>query len=113
METSAINSGGDEIHEEAVQRAMYQRTPSTPPVARVQRRVDQPLPVTPPASDSGPSLIGTGRPFSSLQELERHVIVHAFEEAEGNLSQAARTLGLPRSTLRDRLKRFGIALAAK
>lgn len=54
-------------------------------------------------------LVGAGRPFPSLAELERHAIMAAFDEAHGNLSRAARILGIPRSTLRDRLRRFGVA----
>jgi transcriptional regulator of acetoin/glycerol metabolism len=61
-------------------------------------------PVT--ASDS--VLVGKDGPFSSLPELEQHVITGVYRECQGNLSLAARTLGIPRSTLRDRLKKYGI-----
>jgi DNA-binding NtrC family response regulator len=48
----------------------------------------------------------TRRP-GSLPDLQRDVILRAFEESRHNLSRAASELGIPRSTLRARLKRYG------
>ena len=45
---------------------------------------------------------------SSLPTVERALIVDAFEAASRNISEAARQLGIPRSTLRDRLRRLGM-----
>ncbi len=45
---------------------------------------------------------------SSLPKVERALIIDAFEAAHQNISEAARQLGIPRSTLRDRLKRLGL-----
>jgi len=67
----------------------------------------------PPPPSSGTSLVGTHGEFKSLPTLEKHVITDIIIDCEGNLSLAARTLGIPRSTLRDRLKRYGIALPEK
>jgi len=58
---------------------------------------------------SGTALVGKRGAFTSLPALEEHVITDIFRECNGNLSLAARTLGIPRSTLRDRLKKFGMA----
>lgn len=58
---------------------------------------------------SGLALVGKRGAFTSLPALEQHVITDIFRESNGNLSMAARTLGIPRSTLRDRLKKYGIA----
>jgi DNA-binding NtrC family response regulator len=44
----------------------------------------------------------------SLPDLEREMILGAYRQAERNLSEAARELGIPRTTLRDRLKRYGM-----
>lgn len=44
----------------------------------------------------------------SLPDLERTLIVQAFEASGGNMSRAARRLGIPRTTLRDKLKRLGV-----
>ncbi len=67
--------------------------------------------ISPPPS-SGLSLVGKGGAFSSLPALEQHVISDIYHACRGNLSMAARTLGIPRSTLRDRLKKYGIAPAS-
>jgi len=44
---------------------------------------------------------------TSLPNLQREVILRAFEESQRNLSRTALDLGIPRSTLRARLKRYG------
>jgi transcriptional regulator with GAF, ATPase, and Fis domain len=56
-------------------------------------------PLTPPAPPGEPH---------SLPEWERHMVVEAVRKAEGNKSRAARILGLTRSQLYTRLKRFGL-----
>lgn len=48
-----------------------------------------------------------GRP-PSLPDLQRDMILRAFEESQHNLSKAAQDLGIPRSTLRARLRRYGV-----
>lgn len=44
---------------------------------------------------------------SHLQHLERSLIEQALERSAGNRAEAARLLGLNRTTLVERLKRFG------
>jgi len=44
----------------------------------------------------------------SLPDLQRDMILRAFEESQRNLSKAALDLGIPRSTLRARLRRYGV-----
>jgi DNA-binding NtrC family response regulator len=44
----------------------------------------------------------------SLPDLQRDLILRAFEESQHNLSKAALDLGIPRSTLRARLRRYGV-----
>jgi DNA-binding NtrC family response regulator len=44
----------------------------------------------------------------SLDEAERYLIQKALSRADGNVSQAADTLGLSRSALYRRLQRFGL-----
>jgi transcriptional regulator of acetoin/glycerol metabolism len=41
----------------------------------------------------------------SMEEVERRVLLHALSRAGGNKSEAARLLGLPRTTLLDKLRR--------
>ncbi|HMJ13794.1 MAG TPA: sigma-54 dependent transcriptional regulator, partial [Polyangiaceae bacterium] len=48
---------------------------------------------------------GTG---VSLPDLEREIITDAFSKFSPNLSKTAKHLGIPRSTLRDKLRKFGL-----
>ena len=57
----------------------------------------------PPAGAAGVA----GEP-GSLPEWERHMVTEALRKADGNRSRAARMLGLTRSQLYTRLKRFGL-----
>jgi two-component system, NtrC family, response regulator HydG len=52
-------------------------------------------------------------PASTLLEMERHHILRALREAEGNKSLAARRLGIERKTLYKKARRLGIDLEAK
>jgi len=65
-------------------------------------RVDAPLRSELPTRDA------RDKRESSLPTVERALIVDAFEAASRNISEAARQLGIPRSTLRDRLRRLGM-----
>jgi DNA-binding NtrC family response regulator len=44
----------------------------------------------------------------SLPDLERELIIDAFAQFSPNLSKTAKHLGIPRSTLRDKLRKFGM-----
>jgi len=50
----------------------------------------------------------TGPVSEPLRTLERRMITDAWKTSGRNLSAAARSLGLPRTTLRDRLKKYGL-----
>ena len=43
-----------------------------------------------------------------LEDLERHLIVSALQQADNNKSKAARLLGLTRDTLRYRLEKYNL-----
>ena len=74
------------------------------------------------AEDLPEELRGTGAPAFSgwalppegcqLEELEtqlaRSLITQALERSDGNVSQAARLVGMPRGTLRHRMEALGI-----
>jgi DNA-binding NtrC family response regulator len=69
-----------------------------------------------PASPRPSRAAGTAAPVLELPEgglrledVERDLVRQAFERAEGNVSRAARLLGLSRATMRYRLRKFGIA----
>jgi DNA-binding NtrC family response regulator len=56
---------------------------------------------------------GTRRPWSvpagiTLQEMEKHVITATLAQTEGNIKEAAGILGIDRSTLYDKIKRYAI-----
>ncbi|HEX5342986.1 MAG TPA: helix-turn-helix domain-containing protein, partial [Duganella sp.] len=48
----------------------------------------------------------------TLEQVERHMIVHALEQHQGNISRVAKTLGLSRTALYRRLERHGLGSAA-
>ncbi|HEY4016883.1 MAG TPA: sigma-54 dependent transcriptional regulator [Polyangiaceae bacterium] len=57
------------------------------------------------AAASGVMLAGASH---SLRDMERHAIQETWTSSGHNLSAAARVLGLPRTTLRDRLRKYGL-----
>jgi len=61
------------------------------------------------SSESASGTFPTSGPISEpLRSLERRMITDAWRTSGRNLSAAARSLGLPRTTLRDRLKKYGL-----
>ena len=60
------------------------------------------------AGEGAPSSVAPDGAKKSLPDLQREYTLHAFEGSGKNLSRAARELGIPRSTLRDRLRRYGV-----
>lgn len=54
------------------------------------------------AASAPPTLEG------SLVDIERRALLQALEQAGGNKSEAARALGLKRTTFLDKLRRFGL-----
>jgi two-component system, NtrC family, response regulator AtoC len=60
-------------------------------------------------SETASGTFPTSGPASEpLRSLERRMITDAWRTSGRNLSAAARSLGLPRTTLRDRLKKYGL-----
>ena len=57
---------------------------------------------------SGESVLSSKKKIGSLQEMERSAIIRVLREVGGNKSLAARRLGLSRSTLYEKLKRYQI-----
>jgi len=49
----------------------------------------------------------------TLEEVEREHIARALASEQGRVTDAARKLGIPRSTLYQKLKTYGIALPAR
>jgi len=87
--------------------------PSSPALSGpVSSGVDRPSPSSPPASfgqHHSPSVVGAGSTPTTLQEIEREHIRLALAAENGRVEAAARRLGIPRSTLYQKLKIYGIA----
>ncbi len=69
-------------------------------VSGVQRILTRPLASTSERENAPPS--------SSLLDLQRDVILRTYSESQQNLSKTAAGLGIARSTLRARLRRYGV-----
>jgi len=91
VEQAVILSDGDAVGAREVRIAITERSGHEP-------EVDS----TAPFSAAGAERAG------SLPTIERALIAEAFHASQGNVSEAARQLGIPRSTLRDKLKRMGL-----
>ena len=48
------------------------------------------------------------QPLCSLDYAERKTIEAAVKQSEGNMTQAAKTLGIAKSTLYQKMKKYGI-----
>jgi two-component system C4-dicarboxylate transport response regulator DctD len=62
---------------------------------------------------SGFDARGAGRPAPApgpqgIREIERSAITEAYTRAGRNLTMAAQRLGMPRTTLRDKLRKYGL-----
>ncbi|WP_394831288.1 sigma-54 dependent transcriptional regulator [Pendulispora rubella] len=66
------------------------------------------LPAVKAAPPSGSRMATEGADRPRLRDMERDLILQAYQESDRKLSGAARALGLPRSTLRDKLRRYGV-----
>jgi len=93
----ALRAGAADVVEKPVQPADLDQRLRQCLSERQQRRSE-------PPDESVESL----RPSETLRVFERRVIEHTWESSERNLSAAARKLGLPRTTLRDRLRKYGL-----
>jgi transcriptional regulator of acetoin/glycerol metabolism len=49
-----------------------------------------------------------GAPLASLEEVEKRHIPFVLQQLEGNVTQAARTLGIDRATLYNKIKKYGL-----
>jgi two-component system response regulator AtoC len=66
-----------------------------------------------PANAQGPATEGALTWKEQLDAFERGLIAEALSAAEGNQSEAARRLGMSRSSLIDRLKKYGLSSSAE
>ena len=66
------------------------------------------LPVCAPLARPGSHVVGDGAGDSALDRVEREMLVRALQQSNGNVSQAARELGISRDTLRYRMEKHGL-----
>jgi len=66
-----------------------------------------------PANAEGPAPEGGLTWREQLDAFERGLIADALSSADGNQSEAARRLGMSRSSLIDRLKKYGLTSSAE
>jgi len=66
-----------------------------------------------PANAQGPATEGALTWREQLDAFERGLITEALSAADGNQSEAARRLGMSRSALIDRLKKYGLSSSAE
>jgi len=101
IEQAAVLSNDMVIYEDDIWNAVATRPP---PMALLSNVVDI---ADAPQRDHGPSVPPT-IDSRQLRDVEKEMISSAFRRCGENVSQASRDLGIPRSTLRDKLRRYGI-----
>ncbi|HET9931561.1 MAG TPA: sigma 54-interacting transcriptional regulator, partial [Polyangiaceae bacterium] len=93
MQQAAVLTKGPTLELEAIETVLRERSGDS---------------LAPSANAAQNSMIAPRQTRESLPVLQRRAIEEAWAASGHNLSAAARTLGLPRTTLRDRLKRYGL-----
>jgi transcriptional regulator with GAF, ATPase, and Fis domain len=87
----------------SLSRASVAREPAPP--SDVGRGDSAPLPFPLPARAE--ALLKANGPVD-LNEIQRQITIEAFDQHDRNLARAARHLSIPRTTLRGRLRRYGV-----
>lgn len=95
----AMHAGAVDVMEKPVDGTDLER--------RLRTAVEQRRAIAKSSPPDSASRIALGEPLK-LRDLERDLIIRTYEASEKNLSMTARRLGLPRTTVRDKLKRYGV-----
>jgi two-component system, NtrC family, response regulator AtoC len=72
----------------------------------------KPMPAAPDSPGAAPRM-GTAPGELTLPEMERQALVNALAASDGNITQAARDLGISRDTLRYRIEKYGLDVRAR
>jgi two-component system, NtrC family, response regulator GlrR len=120
VENAAIVTRSGLIGRDHIEKALQARAADPSPDAWPQAILEPAIDAEEaPTKISGVMPVAIPRPLASTAEsgahrapslpaLQRDMILRAFEESQHNLSKAAVDLGIPRSTLRARLRRYGV-----
>ncbi|MFZ5895097.1 MAG: sigma-54-dependent transcriptional regulator [Myxococcota bacterium] len=116
VENACILARNGVIERREIEAALQARSDFAEPGRDSERALQialqsAPPPAVPESSEASPS--SAREPvalpsYASLPALQRDVILRAFEDSNRNLTRAALQLGIPRTTLRARLKRYGV-----
>ncbi len=91
VQHAAIVASARAVDDEAVLQALTQSFDESPPSGASDPRAQLDAPAD-----------------ASLRGRERQLVLDAWQRSGGNVSETARTLGIARATLRERLKRYGL-----
>ncbi|MCA9708165.1 MAG: sigma-54-dependent Fis family transcriptional regulator, partial [Myxococcales bacterium] len=109
VQSAAIRSVGsvigvgpvvEALHERGCLERAGERTPDADPQGRGAEQTRE--------ADEAGRARPVAQPAGGLPQVERELVTRTYSECEGNLSLAARRLKIPRSTLRDKLRRYGL-----
>ena len=103
---------GDDITAEHVMTALNHRPGNLDARARSSARQPSSPPHPAPSGLGVPDASHGGGLSGNLRDVERTLLIEAFLRHGRNITHTARHLGLARSTVRDRLRRYGVATAA-
>jgi DNA-binding NtrC family response regulator len=107
LEAAAMRSDEGMIDQDVLESVVEQvawASPSEPPVENFVTREAHQTSSRPPSGATPSSVPDT------LPDLERKLIVATYKRCNGNLAMASRELGVARTTLRDRLQRWGLLM---
>lgn len=118
VENAAMLAGSGRIERAALELALHARGSGAPiesesweapapSKAAPEQIIEETTAIRDTSASSGTHPVAPRRP-ASLPNMQRDLILRAFEDSQHNLSRAAQDLGIPRSTLRARLKRYGV-----
>lgn len=103
LEALQLTAQLEETFGSRLARPSAARAPTAPPAAAAS--ASAPVPISlPPLTES---LLKANGPVD-LNEIQRQITIEAFGQHDGNLARAARHLSIPRTTLRGRLRRYGV-----
>jgi DNA-binding NtrC family response regulator len=111
VEQAAILAQHGVVGADEIERVLqHQPSAEASDIEQPNRNIVSPLPASPESEPVSRRLLrgSKGLEPTSLRELEQQIVIQSFVDSKGNLSRASKALGLPRSTLRAKLHRWGV-----